>query len=118
MNEFSEQLNDAKAAKQGAMEQVEAHANPEWQALILELTRIVCLTHRLFTIDDVMALYVAIQDDDRPVTHELRALGPAMLRAARAGYCKKTNRVAGSHRRSNHNRPLAVWQSLICEVPT
>ncbi|MGY3615706.1 hypothetical protein [Bradyrhizobium sp. USDA 10063] len=111
MTDLSDQYTEAKDAKTAAMDQAESHANAAWLDLMLELTRVVCLTHEYFTVDDVVDLYRHVED--APVTHEPRALGPVMLRAAKAGYCKKTNTTEA---RSNHNRPLAVWRSLICEV--
>lgn len=100
--------------KQAAMQQAEDHADKAWLDLMLKLTRVVALTHAEFTTDDIMILYESIHD--APKTHEPRALGPVMKKAAQAGYCRKTNTVAKSVRRSNHNRPLAVWASLICEA--
>lgn len=104
----------AKNAKTVAMDQVDLNADPAWKDLMLQLAHVVALTHPTFTTDDLMLLYHEI--NDAPKTHDLRALGPVMNRAARAGYCVKTNMVDGSNRPSNHHRPLAIWQSLICEA--
>ena len=103
----------AKYAKTVAMDQVDLNANPVWKDLMLELVRVVALTHASFTTDDVMILYREIED--APTTHDLRALGPVMNKAAKLGYCEKTNTVDGSIRPSNHQRPLAIWKSLIFE---
>jgi hypothetical protein len=107
----------AKLAKTVAMDQVDLNADPAWKDLMLQLVRVVALTHPTFTTDDVMILYMEIED--APKTHDLRALGPVMNKAAKAGYCVKTNTVDDSIRPSNHQRPLAIWRSLIyCEGRT
>jgi hypothetical protein len=105
---------EANAAKKAGMEQVAENASEEWARLMLELTRVTCLERRRFTADDVMDRYDALPDD-KPVTHELRALGPVMMNAAKLGFCRKAN-VAPlpSRRRSLHASPRAVWDSLIC----
>jgi hypothetical protein len=106
-------LSEAKGAKEASMEQVEDHANPAWLNLMVEQVRIVCTKHRRFTVDDVMDRYDAIVGE-KPTTHELRAMGPVMLRAAKAGYCLKANVMAvPSRRRKLHASPRAVWDSLI-----
>jgi len=103
----------AKHAKAVAMDQVDLNANPAWKELMIQLVRVVALTHPTFTTDDVMILYHEIED--APVTHEPRALGPVMRSAAKLGYCHATDLVEKSIRASNHRRPLGVWQSLIYE---
>ncbi|KRR21319.1 hypothetical protein CQ14_06630 [Bradyrhizobium lablabi] len=92
----------------------ETHANPAWLSLMLELTRVVCLTHRRFNADDVMDLYDAIEH--APTTPEARAMGPVLQKAAKAGYCKKTKLTEKSRRKGSRGRSLTMWESLICEV--
>jgi hypothetical protein len=106
----------ANDAKQEAMQRVEDNANAAWNTLMLELAHQTCLERRWFTSDDVTDRYTAI-DGDKPTTHEPRALGPVMLRAAKLGYCRKAN-VAPlpSRRRSLHASPRAVWNSLIARI--
>jgi hypothetical protein len=86
------------------LEQVEANANPDF---ITEATAVVehlAATRVEFTTDDVwQRLSVG--------THEPRALGAVMRKAAKAGLIRRTNRVQVSVRPSCHQRPVAVWES-------
>ena len=110
----AELLAEAKAAKREAMERVEKNATKAWSDLMLELVRCICLDTRRFTTDEVFDRYDSIEGD-KPVTHETKAMGPVMLRAARLGYCRNTETTEKSRRKSCHNRPLAIWESLIYE---
>ena len=47
---------------------------------------------------------------------EPRLLGPAMLRAQRAGWIVPTDRVRKTSNPAAHRRPKAVWQSRIYEA--
>lgn len=109
--------NDAQRAKNAAMAQVGAAANPAWLDLMLQLAFEVSQKHPFFTSDDVMAAYHAIQSPSKPLTHEPRALGPVMRQAARLGYCQKASvPPLPSRRRSRHACPLAVWRSLVFDA--
>lgn len=105
-------LAEAKAAKHAGMDQVEANADKAWSDLMLHLVHLTCLEQHRFTTDEPTDRYEAIKGD-KPVTHDTRAMGPVMIRAAKAGYCRKTNITEDSRRKSCHNRPLAIWESLI-----
>jgi hypothetical protein len=110
--------DDAERAKRAAMQQVEENANEIWIEYMLDLVWDVCKVRRQFTVDDVFDLYYAVPETRRPVTHELRAMGPVMNRAAKEGMCEKANLPAiPSRRRSLHASPRTVWNSLICEAP-
>jgi len=47
---------------------------------------------------------------------EPRLLGPAMLRAQRAGWIVPTDRVRKTSNPAAHSRPKAVWQSRLYEA--
>jgi len=47
---------------------------------------------------------------------EPRLLGPAMLRAQRAGWIVPTDRVRKTSNPAAHSRPKAIWQSRIYEA--
>ncbi|MET3995016.1 hypothetical protein ABID65_006682 [Bradyrhizobium sp. S3.9.2] len=113
MTDLNQRQADANAAKKTAMDQVEANASAAWSSLMLDLVFETCVNREQFTADDVIDRYDAISDD-KPVTHEPRAFGPVMMRAAKLGWCRKAN-VAPlpSRRRSLHASPRAVWESLI-----
>lgn len=101
----------AHAAKTEAMTRAEINADAYWSATMLRLVEQVCRAHNEFTADAVFALYDAMPV--KPRTHDTRAFGPVMKRAAKAGFCIETGRVVKSTRASNHRRPVAVWKSLI-----
>ena len=101
----------AEQAKRAAQETVAAHADGEWKTVALDAVKQVAQRKREFTTDDVLA---AMQD--APVwTHELRALGPVMTRAAAAGYIRATDRFVASASVSRHRAPKRVWSSQIYE---
>lgn len=109
-------MHDAEHAKRQAMDQVEANANEIWIEYMLDLVWDVCRVRRQFTTDDVFDLYYAAPANNRPATHELRAMGPVMTRAAKEGLCEKANVMPWPSRRvSLHASPITVWNSLICE---
>lgn len=98
-------LEDAFAARDIQLARVDEHADAAWKAQALEAIREVCLIREDFHVDDVWTL------TDLPSCREDRALGPVMLKAARLGYCRKTDRVRPSARSHGSGKP--VWQSLI-----
>lgn len=98
-------IDDALRARADALAAVDAHADPDWKALALAAVRRVCELREDFHVDDIWTL------TDLPSTREDRALGPIMLKAARLGYCRKTDRVRPSARSNGAGKP--VWISLI-----
>ncbi len=101
----------AAKAKTEAMAQVEAHARVEWKDAALEAVRAAALASPSFIVDEVWPHL-----DDDVQTHELRAMGPVMRRAATLGYIAPTDRYRLSSRISAHKNPRRVWRSLIYEV--
>jgi len=103
----------AMLAKDRGMAEVAENADQAWSDLMLELVRLTCLEQPRFTADDVSDRFEMLEGA-RPSTHEPRALGPVMMRAAKAGYCRKADTAPiPSRRRSLHASPRAVWESLI-----
>ena len=98
-------IDDALAARAEALAAVDAHADPLWKDQALAAVRRVCELRQDFHVDDSWTL------TDLPSTREDRALGPIMLKAARLGYCRKTDRVRPSARSHGSGKP--VWTSLI-----
>lgn len=99
----------ARTARERAVAQVLQHAAPAWKEYVLATVKRVAETHREFTTDAVLDALT-----DAPVwTHELRALGPVMSAAARAGYIRPTDRLQNSHSVSRHKAPKRVWESLV-----
>ena len=103
---------DAVAAKESGMSRSEAGALPEWSYLMLELVERTARKRRFFTSDDVFDLYY--ERSGAPTTHDSRAFGPVMMRAAKSGLCRKTDRVVPSRRKSLHASPRSIWESLVC----
>ncbi len=108
----AEKIAAAEAAKKLAMEQVEANAVPEWSILMLELVERVARTMPKFTADDVFDLYD--QYPGAPTTHDARAFGPVMRRAAKKKYCRQADcRPVNSRRKTLHASPITVWESIL-----
>jgi hypothetical protein len=104
-----EMNEDARDAKQSSMAQVDDAANPIWKEAAYDAVVSVASEQPTLNADHVLA---RIPDNIR--THELRALGPIMRRAARDNIIIKSLRPwVFSARRSRHAAPLQVWDSLI-----
>jgi hypothetical protein len=102
-------LFEAEAARDAAMAQVLAAANLRWLIAAQQAVHRAALELRFLTSDDVME-----RIDPNARTHELRALGPVMTHAAKAGWIEKANLPGqSSRRRSLHASPRTVWRSLI-----
>ena len=104
------------ATKEEGMALVDANANQVWKDTMLELVHRVTLEKRTFTADDVFDLLAELPDPPR--THDKRAFGPVMTRAAKAKWCRKASLPAvNSRRRTLHSSPIQVWESLVYEAP-
>lgn len=99
-------FNDAAAARDAAMEAAEIGALEHWKIAAWDFLVQYLRTHREMCTDDLW-------DAGLPRTRENRALGPLVMRAARAGYIVKADYRPSLRR---HLTPQVVWRSLICEV--
>lgn len=107
-------LAESKAARDKAMADAEGGALPEWSILMGELVEQVARTMPRFTADDVFDLLA--ERPGAPTTHDSRAFGPVMMRAAKKGLCKQADcRPVKSRRKTLHASPITVWDSLIYE---
>lgn len=98
-----------------AVNRVNMNAPKEWKTFARFCIELVARRKDEFTSDDVdteMRLF-----PDPPVTHEKRALGPVMIKAARDGIITQTDRVISSNRSKLHNSPRRVWRSLLYKEP-
>jgi hypothetical protein len=96
-------------ARDASMEQVDEHADERWKDAAYETVIEVAQAKATFTADDVQ-----MNLDKKPVhTHELRALGPIMLKAVRAGYIVQDGTFTRSVQVQCHSMPRRVWRSLI-----
>jgi hypothetical protein len=99
-----------ESARDG-MQRADEHADPDWKLAfdycVVEAAR----KKQEITSDDVLAEWEAIPD--RPDTHNLSAIGPAMKRAAKDGVLSSTNRVICSGRAVKHGIRHTIWHSNI-----
>jgi hypothetical protein len=91
--------------------QAKRNATAEWLKLALQCVRAVAIARHEFTADDVMALMDRLEN--KPETHNLRAMGAVVQSALRAGWIVSTNKVVNSKRKGQHAQPKRVWKSVI-----
>lgn len=102
-------LLDALAAQAEAIERVERNAAQDWKDHVLDVIWGLAAYRQEMTSDDVWRLLG--QDD--PTTHEPRALGAMLKKAAAEGWLEPTEVYRPSARATCHARPVRVWRSLI-----
>ena len=105
---FDEQL--AMALTQQAINQVEENANQQWMDEALEVVKRLSKTFNLFTTDDVWNWMQYLHPDSE--THDNRAMGAVMRKAARGKLCIPTDKYIKSTRTSCHHRPIRVWKGI------
>ena len=103
---------DTQAAKEEAMTRVDEHADSTWKECADAAIWILAHSQMYVSSDEVSA-YVAKRWPDVH-THEPRALGPVMLRAARARLIEKHG-FDYHPSASRHHAPAQVWKSLVFE---
>lgn len=116
MNEESNLFDfvEAKRRKEEAIVRVDANADEDWKSVALKAVGWVAMTHITFTTDDV---WLVLSGRDAS-THESRALGAVMLRAAKIGYIESTDQYRPSIRPEAHQRPVKIWKSLLMDAPS
>lgn len=92
------------------IDRAEKHADDEWMLFALAAVCRVSRQKRTFTADDVAEVMSKIPTP--PETHEKRAMGPVMMRAAKLGWCEQTDEYTRSSRAEQHGCPKRVWRSL------
>jgi hypothetical protein len=103
----------AELAKQDALQRVEINADPLWRDVAYQCVVAVAQRTEEFHTDSVLSELAQY-----PVTtHEPRALGPVMMRAARDNIIVPTNRFEKSAAVSRHCASKRIWRSLILEKP-
>lgn len=106
MNATQTSMFDAIAARDAALERVDAAADPEWKDTALEAVYQVCRTHLVFTSEDVWNAGLA-----KP--REPRALGPVLKRATAMGWCHPTVGFVTSSMTTRHAAPVRQYRSLV-----
>jgi len=102
---------DGIAARDEAIDQVEIHADQEWSELAYRAVRWVASRMDYFTTDDVWEALVRYHSEAG--THERRAMGAIMVRAARDGLIMATEGFRPTSRAVAHRGPKRIWRSLI-----
>jgi hypothetical protein len=99
------------AGAQEGMAQADANADPKWRhhfdACVLAAAR----KKPEITSDDVLAELESLPNP--PQTHNLAAIGAAMVRASKMGILGGTNRVKRSERPEKHGNRQNVWESKV-----
>lgn len=98
-------MDEALAARDAALERVEAAADYEWKELADEITEYVCRHWRLFTSETIWHYGL-------PKPREPRAMGPVLKRAVASGWCVPEGFVTCSMA-SRHAAPVRQYRSLI-----
>jgi len=103
MRDEAEQEKSKGIARVGA-------ANPVFTALMGEVLDLVAKVKPELTALDLYPLYMG------PVATDPRAMGPVFTRAVKRGVITKIPlKLIKSGRRSDHNKDLQVWKSLVFE---
>lgn len=92
------------------MGQVESNANEAWKRAAMNAIRQLCSTKREWTADDLWDILAG----EEVGTHEPRALGAMVIKAAKLGLCRATDRMVKSRLPIRHKRKVQVWES--CEL--
>lgn len=104
----------AIAARDEAIDRVEKNSHPEWAEAAYLACCLVAECEIEFTTDSVWDMLAQLFP--QYATHEPRAMGAVMRRAAREGKIIPTDEYWKSTRAECHRRPLTVWESLIYEL--
>jgi hypothetical protein len=108
--DFSQRLPAAAQERiTDGMRQADANADPRWRHLFDACVLAAARRKAEITSDDVLAELEALPRP--PETHNLAAIGPAMVRAASMGLLARTDRVKRSERPEKHGNRQNIWQS-------
>lgn len=99
-------FNASVEARNEAIEQVDANAEPEWKEAARLIIYSLARTMEPFTTDDVWWLLV---NQGTIPPHEPRAMGGVMMGLARAGVIKRLDGYRKSVMVGCHHRPKQLW---------
>lgn len=85
------------------------YANKEWKDKVLNIIKILLISHKHITADDVCFL---MEEWEIEMKHP-NALGGLFRTAARRNWCRKTGNFISSKIPRKHSRPLQVWESKL-----
>lgn len=101
------------AGKEDGMGRVDENADVDWKAVADAAALEAARTHPEITTDDVVRLI-----PPTVTTHNLKALGPVMRRASRAGWIRPADKPGRPCARgARHASRLMVWTSLVYQAP-
>lgn len=101
------------AARDDAIQRVDAHADSEWKTLAYDTgMRIAACQESLMSEDIWQAL-----SDQGVHTHEPRAMGAVMKRLHADKVIRPTDRFVKSPSPLGHGRPSRIWESLVVAGP-
>lgn len=105
----------AAEVKNEAIARVGRNANPEWMAAYRRALETVARRTLRFSADEIWIQFE--KDYPHPETHDPRAAGAVVVKAMKDGVIIKVqNMFRNSTRRSCHNRPLQILQSMIYDA--
>jgi hypothetical protein len=106
-------INAATQARDEAIDRVEKNADPDWAEAAYLACCLVAEDQQFFTTDNVWEKISTAFPQFK--THEPRAMGAVMRRAAKDGVVSPTDEYVRSDRQECHRRPMMRWESLIFE---
>lgn len=98
----------AKAAADRAIDRADDHADDDWKLAAQLVLAKLAYHKQTFTTDDVHQELEAFD----VWTHDTRALGSLLRKAARLRFIEATPDYRPSARKQCHGRPVRVWRSL------
>lgn len=106
--DFSQRL---PVSAQIGMEQADRNAKPDWKHWFDGCVLAAAKKKPFITSDDVLEEIEALPN--APETHNLSAIGPAMIRAGKMGILEHTERVERSKRPGKNGNLHTVWKSTV-----
>jgi len=97
----------ATEAKNEALTQVTANADPQWATACYNIIVSIATTTTAFTTDNI---WQALHDAALPTPHEPRVLGAILRQACADGLITPTDTYIPSARVACHARPIRVWR--------
>ena len=101
----------AQARIADGMQAADEHANQRWPHNFDGCVLAAARRQREITSDDVLTEIESLPNP--PETHNLAAIGPAMIRAAANGILTRTDRVRRSQRPEKHGNRQNIWISAV-----
>jgi len=116
MSDFQYAIDFTQNRPPAVQEKIEAgmraaddHADEHWKHVFDACVLAAAKKKPEITSDDVLAELEALPNP--PDTHNLAAIGPAMIRANKMGILKRTDRVKRSERPEKHGNRQNIWVS-------